>query len=215
MKLKEVLRDQSFWTLLTINAALLAYYLYYNTGFKTLVWIYWAQSCIIGLFNFLNLLTIRNIKPGSIEINDVPVTSDNQARGCLAPFFALHYGIFHFVYMIFIFTIVDRKEAFDFGLFEISVGALFLDQLWSFIRAKQREKTHQTNPGTLFFLPYLRIVPMHLTILLPGFLKGFSHLAVFLILKTVADVAMHVITLFIYGKPDEPDDPTLLRNLAK
>lgn len=209
MKVKDAVRDPSFWTLLTINLAILAYYLYHGTGFKTLVWIYWFQSVIIGVFNFMNLVTIHNIKPGSISINDKPVTKDGEARGCLAPFFAVHYGVFHLAYLIFIFTITDMKEPFDFLLFEISVGALFLDQLWNFIRAKLWERTHQTNPSTLFFLPYLRIVPMHLTILLPGFLKGFSHLAIFLVLKTLADMLMYLITISIYGK-NEFEDPTIL-----
>ncbi|MCW5908255.1 MAG: hypothetical protein KIS94_10370 [Chitinophagales bacterium] len=212
MKLKDSLRDPSFWTLLAINLALVAYYIYYQTGFRTLVWIYWFQSGIIGFFNFLNLLTIRNIKPGSFTVNDKPVTKDSQARW-LALFFAFHYGIFHFVYIIFLYGITDSKEPFDFGLFKISVGAFFLDQLWGFIRAKQWEKTNQTNPGTLFFLPYLRIVPMHLTILLPGFLKAFSHLTVFLVLKTLADTITYLITEWLYGKPDQPDDPNVLRSI--
>jgi len=210
MKPKEILRDKSFWSLLVINLAIIAYYLYYGTGFKTLVWIYWCQSGIIGFFNFLNLATVRNIKPGFMTINDAPVTTDAKARGCLAPFFAFHYGVFHFVYMIFLFTITDSAETLDFSLLEASVGAILIDQTWNFFRAKQWEKTHQTNPGTLFFLPYLRIVPMHITILLPAFLKAFSHLTVFLVMKTLADMATYAITLFIYGKAEEYE-PTVLQ----
>ncbi|MDZ4844351.1 MAG: DUF6498-containing protein [Chitinophagales bacterium] len=214
MKIKQIFSDRSFWSLLVINLAIIAYYLYYGTGFKTLVWIYWCQSVIIGFSNFLNLATVRNIKPGFMTINDEPVTTDGQARGCLAPFFAVHYGGFHLAYFVFLFTITDANERVDFGLLEASVGAMLLDQAWNFFRAKQWEKEYKTNPGTLFFLPYLRIVPMHLTILLPAFLKTFSHLTIFLILKTVADMLMYAITLAIYGKPGE-DDPTVLRNSIK
>jgi hypothetical protein len=184
--------------------------MYHGTGFKTLVWIYWCQSVIIGLFNFLNLITVRSIIPGSIKINDEPVVQAAQARGCLAPFFAVHYGIFHFVYFIFLFTITDENDKLDLHFFQVSVAAFFVDQLWNFIRLKQWEKTHKTNAGALFFLPYVRIVPMHLTILLPGFLKGLSHLAVFLALKTVADAVTYVISMLIYGYTDDDNEATQL-----
>jgi len=62
MKFKEIIKDQSFWSLLIINIAIIVYYLHYNTGFKTLVWIYWAQSVLIGFFTFLELATIKNIE---------------------------------------------------------------------------------------------------------------------------------------------------------
>src|SRR3954462_12383036 len=72
MKPKEVFRDQSVWSLFIINVAIIVYYLYYNTGFKTLVWIYWTQSVIIGVFTFLELATIKNMVPGSLTMGNKP-----------------------------------------------------------------------------------------------------------------------------------------------
>ena len=43
------------------------------------------------------------------------------------------------------------------------------------------------------FTPYLRIIPMHLTIILGATLGGGAGLIVFGILKTIADAIMHVI----------------------
>ncbi len=210
MKFKEIFKDQSFWSLLIINVAIIVYYLCYNTGFKTLVWIYWAQSVLIGVFTFLQLATVRTLKSGSITFNNTAVGNDKKGRGCLSAFFAVHYGFFHLGYFIFIFTITDLKEAFDWTLFELSVGAFALDQLWNFLRMKEWEKTHKVNGGVIFFLPYARIVPMHLTILLPKFIGFIPQLGLFLVLKMFADLLMHVIAVRMYGKP-EYEDPTVLR----
>lgn len=209
MNWRHIVKTRSFWMLLGINVALVVYYLHYHTGLKTLLWIYWCQSALIGLFNFLALVTMESVQPGSITINDQPVKSAGQARGCLGGFFALHYGIFHFVYLIFLFTITDPNERLDFGLFEASVGAFFLDQLWNFIQLKRWGRTHATNAGVMFFLPYARILPMHLTILLPKFL-GLGAMAVFLPLKVFADMLMFVLTAKFYGLPQDEPDPQVL-----
>lgn len=199
--------------LLAINVALVIYYLHYGTGFKTLVWIYWSQSVLIGIFNFLNLLTIERIEPGSITINNEPVKSVGQARGCISSFFALHFGLFHFVYMVFLFSMLDSNEALDWRLYEVSVGALFLDQLWNFIQAKRHGKEKDANLGALFFMPYARVIPMHLTILMPQF-TGISAMWVFLPLKVFADMLMFAITMKISGAPVQTD-PTVLETEKK
>lgn len=51
----------------------------------------------------------------------------------------------------------------------------------------------QFNIGALFFLPYLRIIPMHMMILLPAFF-GWKPSLLFLGLKTGADL----LSYFIY-----------------
>ena len=50
---------------------------------------------------------------------------------------------------------------------------------------------HTRNIGTLMFIPYLRIIPMHLTIILGAVLGSGGGLLLFGALKTVADVVMH------------------------
>lgn len=167
---------------------------------------------MIGFFTFLQLVTIKNMEPGSVTLNNQPVDSDTKARGCLPAFFAVHYGMFHLVYFIFIFTIVDMHEKFDLRLFEFSVGAFALDQIWNFIRYKQWEETHRPNGGVIFFLPYARIIPMHLTILLPKFIGFIPQMGLFLVLKMFADLIMHVVTQRVYGSQDS-EDPTILKTV--
>src|SRR5512141_96428 len=97
--IKKVLYDPSFLFLLSANIFCLWYYSAHQDGFATIVWIYWFQSVIVGLFNFLDLLTIKKFSAAGFKLNDQPVTGQN--KGCAAWFFLVHYGFFHFGYMIF------------------------------------------------------------------------------------------------------------------
>jgi hypothetical protein len=51
------------------------------------------------------------------------------------------------------------------------------------------------NIGTLMFFPYARVVPMHLLIVLAASLgsESVTALLIFLLLKTGADVIMHMV----------------------
>ncbi len=47
--------------------------------------------------------------------------------------------------------------------------------------------------GTLMFTPYIRIVPMHLSIVLGESLAGSVNILLFGVLKTIADTLTHVV----------------------
>ena len=80
------------------------------------------QSVIIGLFNFIDLLTIKNYDAANFKLNDAPVTEKN--KGCMAWFFLLHFGFFHLVYGIFLLV--------DFGF--LNVDRIFLLKLFAFYK---------------------------------------------------------------------------------
>lgn len=184
---KKIFRDPGLWMLIAVNCSLVWYYFHHPEAFTTLVWAYWVQSVMLGMFNILDILTVRKIA--------VPVGEDSSSftrRIPTALFFLVHYGLFHLVYSIFIYGIKPRYP-FDFGLFEYCIFAFFFGQLLTFIRHKKEQRTHAVNLGTMFFIPYLRIIPMHLTILLPSFL-GMRSVGIFLILKSLADVVMYIVT---------------------
>ena len=65
----------------------------------------------------------------------------------------------------------------------------FLNHCFSYIYNKPRD-TELQNISKLMFYPYLRIIPMHLTIIIGVFTSG--GLLIFLILKMMADGIMHV-----------------------
>jgi len=84
----------------------------------------------------------------------------------------------------------------------LGIATFFLESLIGFIRHKSIEKTQQVNVGLLFFLPYVRIIPMHLMILLPKFF-GITPTLLFLVLKMGADLLTFRIYNFIYKKRSE------------
>ena len=195
--LSKALYDPSFWILLIANGFCIYYYQQHPDGFPTIVWIYWIQSVLIGLFNFLDLLTVKHPDPASMTINDKPMDGSLQSKGCISFFFLFHYQVFHLVYAIFILVQVGIKIDFNFIL--ITVAILLIELTISFIRNKRLQQKMMISYGQLFFLPYLRIVPMHLMILAPAFL-GWQASTTFLVLKMIADMGMYLLSMKLYTK---------------
>jgi hypothetical protein len=194
--LKKFLQEPELLILLAGNALCIWYFIDDTDGFSNIIWVYWCQSVIIGMFNFFDLLTIKNFSATDFKINDAPVTNAN--KGCMAWFFLLHYGGFHIAY--FVFLVVQYHVGIDLNFLLLGIGAFFLESLLIFRRKKIIEKERALNIGYIFFLPYLRIIPMHLTILVPSFL-GWGPSIIFLVLKTAADIAFYFIARRIYFKP--------------
>ena len=194
--LKKIITSPSFMLLIAANLYCIWYYQNHPNGLATIIWIYWLQSVIIGLFNFADLLTIKNYDAGSMKLNDAPITEKN--KGCLPWFFLVHYGGFHAGYFLFLLIGFDLRQV-DTNFLLIGVAAFIAEALWSYIKRKQVEQEVQLSIGTLFFLPYLRIVPMHLMILIPKF-TGIPTSMVFLVLKMAADLLTYIFTMHLYSK---------------
>ncbi|HMO32555.1 MAG TPA: DUF6498-containing protein [Lacibacter sp.] len=188
--MKRLTADPGFWILLLFNCYLMGYYIVYPDSFGTIIWIFWLQSVLIGVFTFLDLLTIRNPDPKSMSINGKPVGKSQM--GCSALFFLFHYGVFHLIYGIILLTEYGRGTNFKVVL--LSGAAFLLEGTRQFVlQRRARKRGRPVDVGKLFFTPYLRIIPMHLTILLPSFL-GIATSIIFLLFKTVADLGMYLLT---------------------
>ena len=147
--LKRILFDPAFLFLVAINLYCIWYYQNNPDEFNTIVFLYWGQSVLIGLFNFVDMLTVKNVIPGSIEINDTPVNDSSRSKGCTATFFLVHYGFFHLAYGIFI--LVYTKFKIDFHFVLIGLVAFSLNLIIQFARHKQWQATHPVNLGSMFF----------------------------------------------------------------
>jgi hypothetical protein len=62
------------------------------------------------------------------------------------------------------------------------------------------DERKKQNIGSLMFMPYVRIVPMHL-MAASGAVVSAGPLIIFLLLKTVADLAMHTIKHRVNQEP--------------
>lgn len=193
---KKINLNSSLLLLLLGNIYCIWYFQKYPGGFGTVVWIYWFQSIIIGFFNFLQLLTIK--KGNTTDFSNDNTQGKPMPRGCSAWFFLFHYGAFHLAYffvLLFKFDVFSVKKM----VLLIGIAVFLMESLFNFIRERSNENNAEINVGVLFFLPYLRIIPMHLMILLPAFI-GWEPSLLFLVLKMAADLLSFKLYHFIYRK---------------
>jgi hypothetical protein len=189
--LKKIITDPALYALLFLNIYFIYEYKEDPKKYTTIIWVFWSQSVLIGVFNFIELLTTKTIDAKGFTINDIPADPE-KSRGCYSFFFLFHYEFFHFGYFIFLLVQLGIKNI-DSSFLKYALLAITPNLLINFIRHKQDYKNLRPHLSSMFFSPYLRIIPMHFMILLPAFLN-LKPALVFLILKGVFDVMGHLIT---------------------
>lgn len=191
--------DTSTVFLLLSNLITLILALVQHWNVITVLIIYVIQSIIIGFFTFIKILTWNPGPKGWVEAKGkvviLPKIFGRIANLFLAGFFALHYGTFQAVYLFFLvgFGFMTKMPLSEFPAILIASMAFFIAHLVSYIMHRKE----QESIAHLMGYPYLRIIPMHFTIILGGAFMMFSQaaapfiLAFFIILKTLVDVIFH------------------------
>ena len=177
--------------MIIINVSVIILYYYKQLVPDTLIWIYWWQSVIIGFFNFLLILNTKQIIPGSIVVNGSPIDNSKQSRRFSALFFLFHYNFFHLAYLVFLVVITTHQPGAA-KLIKTSIGLFFLSSLFGYFQTRKESNQYQTDLGRLFFIPYVRIIPMHCAVLLPAFFH-LSRFDIFIVLKFIADIGMYLL----------------------
>ena len=198
MKWRSVFIDPSFWILLGVNVWMVYSYEQNPQIFTTLIWLYWTQSVLYGLFNFLDMETVRKADMTGMDLKSLTDKTGKQAAHTAGWFFLFHYGGFHFAYFIYL-VIVKHSGPFDWDMYKKVVAAFLVLQIINFVQHKIQDRTRPANISKMFVTPYLRVVPMHLCILLPAFFH-WTNLTVFLVLKIITDMIMYVVTNGNYKK---------------
>jgi hypothetical protein len=194
-----------FANLVTIVLAILG-----NWDLATVMFSYWLQSVIIGVFAAISLISVgtaREETPGSGGVPESPVLAalvrigNFTARIGLTVFFVIHYGIFHIAYYMIIVDsgLFGQVNFTDPGLW-FACGIFFVNHLYSFV-AHWNVHIREVG-GDDFLAPYRRIIPMHLTIIFGGMvIFGLQDLGItstmpvlllFLVLKMVVDISTHL-----------------------
>jgi hypothetical protein len=196
-----------FANLITIILAILG-----NWDLATVMFIYWAQSIIIGFFTVMGLLLV-NIPPpapGQERPKKQPggprtiyIQNPWAVRCILVGLFTLPYVFFHWAYYSFIVDsgIFGTVHFSDPGIW-VSCGVFFANHLYSYIAYNHRWLQGSTDVVEQIFLPYRRIIPMHMTIIFGGILllilqfigirSTMPVLFLFLVFKTLTDVTAHI-----------------------
>ncbi len=163
--------------------------------------LFWMENVIVGVFNVLQMLLASPSDPMAWA-----------AKMFMIPFFTIHYGMFTFVHGIFVIALFGRQampeSRFpDAGTFlhvitQNHLGyaalALFLSHAfsyaWNYIGGGEYRRA---NVPSLMVAPYARVVVLHLTILLGGFLMLAMDspkigLVFLVLLKIGIDIAAHL-----------------------
>jgi len=192
----EARADRSVYALIGTNLFAIVIALATRMSLRDLMLVYWIQSVIIGVSFFVRMVSLERFSTDGVKMNDreLEATPANKLR--MAFFFALHYGFFHFGYLMFLaFEATPEKNTALSTLGFWSCAAAFaVSHGYSLKENIARDRAGEPNLGTLMMLPYARIVPMHVTILAGGLLfAGSATLILFCLLKTLADVVMHTV----------------------
>ena len=188
--LKKYFTDSSAISLLFSNIIIIVLSIVQGWEITTVLWTYWTQSVIIGFFNFLRILSLKNFSTDNFTINNQLALPTHQTKVFTAFFFTFHYGFFHFIYAIFLFQFFNSGPPLDLNYLFLGGLIFFLNHFFSYRHNKIIDEQKTQNIGQMMFAPYARIVPMHLIITLGAFI-GQSTLLIFLLLKTTVDIVMH------------------------
>lgn len=198
------LNDPSLWGVIAGNIISIYLAIKYDWPLHQIMWVYWAQSVIIGVMNVIRMLSLKEFSTENLRQNGQRVPETQAAKRGIAGFFALHYGMFHFVYAIFLWQEqpLNALSMNEVMLMMLGVSAFVGSHSFSLMHNMQSDfREAKPNLGTLMFYPYLRIIPMHLAIIFGGMIESLG-LLIFMGLKTLADAGTHMVEHYLFQKPD-------------
>lgn len=182
------------------------------------LWIYWFQSVIIGIFNFIRMITLENFSTEGFRQGNKQVLPTKATAISSGVFFLFHYGFFHLIYAVFLGSFSSSSNSdnntHDVKFILVSAGIFLVSYLIEFLNSKKEDSNELPNIGLIMFAPYARIIPMHLTIILGGFIGAagsfFSSdtnvavIVLFISLKTIVDLITHSVDLKKFKKGTLP-----------
>jgi len=184
---------QSVWTLIAANAGAILIAIALQWPPALLMWPFLLQSIVIGYYSRRRMLALKQFSTDNLKINNQPVEPTPETQRWVANFFVLHFGAFHLAYLVFLLSDAGALQATDWLVFGAMTAGFVWNHRSSYEQHIAADREGCPNIGTMMFLPYLRVVPMHLTIGLAAAsgMEGTLALLLFGALKTLADVGMH------------------------
>lgn len=169
------------------------------------LWVYWSQSVIIGIFNFIRMITLKEFSTEGFKQGNKQPPPTRSVAISSAVFFLFHYGFFHFIYAFFLggFSEISNTGTSSGGtvFLLISAATFFISYLIEFINSNKEKSDVLPNIGYIMFAPYARIIPMHFTIILGGFVGAMgaffstdTNLTIIILftgIKTIVDLITH------------------------
>lgn len=184
------------------NILVIAVVWYQNLPPLSVIWIFWWQSVIIGWFNYRRMRALKQFSTKGLTMNGSPVGETEKDKKSVANFFLIHYGFFHFGYLIFMLVNGAVKTVAIHWLLITIIGFIWTHRS-NYLSLVEADTRNKHNIGTMMFMPYLRVLPMHLAIIFSLGKAGVGFW-IFMGLKTLADLGMHVLTHRWLAKDKQP-----------
>jgi len=194
--------------------------LFFDWDIFQIMILYWFESAIVGFYTICKMIVIGAVrKEVTFKKTKDPIAGQTvKGVGVLlgmlfmAAFFCLHYGMFMYGHLTFIFAIFGQEgplattsDLISWQLVYnslisvwVAIAVLFISHgvsfLKNFIGQKEYEKV---NPAFIMFTPYKRIILMHLTLIFGGMLVMFlklpiAGLVLMIVLKVLFDTNAHI-----------------------
>ncbi len=187
--------DYSLLGLIASNALALVLAWLTHMTLRDLMLAYWIQSVVIGAANVVRIWKLHDFSTEGMQMNGRPVPETEGSKYYVAIFFAFHYGFFHLVYFMFLTVRPEHGLGSAWAYFALA-ASFAVSHFYSLKHNIESDASGRPKLGVLMFMPYARIVPMHIMIIAG---VAFSHdgpaalptLLFFGTLKTVADAFMH------------------------
>jgi len=197
----------STWMLIFSNVIVIFFAIVDNLSAVEVLWIYWIQSVIIGVFNFVKIISLKEFSTKNFRSGGKELQATKATKISTGIFFLFHYGFFHFVYAMFLggFSVMNKASTSTtvYNYLWFTSLVFFISYLIEYIQSLRNPSEEIPNLGAIMFAPYFRIIPMHMTIIIGGFISmlgaifevkiDLAIIVLFVGIKTFVDLLTHAV----------------------
>jgi len=150
-----------------------------------MVWVYLFQNIILGFYWPAKVLT---------SAQDSSYTKKVQSIAVFLP----HYILTHSLYAGYLYNFFGKELFANFKYILTMTGIFFLSETVSYFTEKSSNRARSLTLAKVHLFPYTRVVPMHFLLVVGITLELLNTtpnriVMLFLLLKTLADVAMYTV----------------------
>ncbi len=132
--------DSSSWLLLISNIITIFIAVIERWSLYIIMTVYLCQGIIIGMFNFIRILQLKEFEAKGLKINGKPAETGSATKNFVAFFFLVHYGLFHLIYSSFILPGLFLIEKLNLFWLLASIAIFFVNHYFSFFYNLEQDK---------------------------------------------------------------------------
>jgi hypothetical protein len=204
--------DMSLWSIVAANLIVIVLSQMYNWSLASLIWTYWCQSLIAGLFWFFRIMELKDFDAPSSMIEDnlrklaadhlgaqeSPMETAFKAKSELAAgqlflLISIHVGIIFWIR-----PLISESASWNFWNVAIGASLFFVSQCIAYPKSN-RWIAGRRPTATIIGIPHISTAPMYLAMLAMAHYATADTLLLFLAAKTVADVTIHAVQYSCFG----------------